>query len=83
MKIRDKEKIGAQVDGGGQISLTEIGSTSFGKKTTRQDFSCCQIFFNKLLHIQAIQGHTRKEMIEFEMLGRVLALHNWKEFVFC
>ena len=51
------------------ISLTEIGSNSYGKEATRQDS-------------RAIQGHTGGEMIEPEMMGHVLIHHNWKEFVF-
>ena len=51
------------------ISLTEIGSNSSGKEATRQDSG-------------AIQGHTRGEVIEPEMMGHVLIHHNWKEFVF-
>ena len=45
-------------------------------------FQYCQNFRNKLLYVQAVQGHTGRDLIEPEVVDHVFIRINWKQFAF-
>ena len=63
-------------------SHTEIGSITSGKESVKQDSSIVRILAKKILYIRAIQGYSRGETIEPEMVGHICIPLKWKQFVF-